>query len=71
MDDIAANALDTALDQVRALLGERFTTAMAVREQHGQDETYHAGAPPDGVAFPRSTEEVSAIVRICARGACR
>ena len=43
MDDIAANALDAALDQVRALLGERFTTAMAVREQHGRDETYHAG----------------------------
>ena len=43
MDDIAANALDTALDQVRALLGERFTTAPAVREQHGHDETYHAG----------------------------
>src|SRR5918996_881672 len=66
MDDIAANALDTALDRVRALLGERFTTAMAIREQHGRDETYHAGAPPDGVAFPTSTEEVSAIVRICA-----
>jgi D-lactate dehydrogenase (cytochrome) len=66
MDDIAANALDAALDQVRALLGERFTTAMAVREQHGRDETYHPGAPPDGVAFPASTEEVSAIVRICA-----
>ena len=66
MDDIAANALDTALSQVRALLGERFTTATAVREQHGHDETYHAGAPPDGVAFPVSTEEVSAIVGICA-----
>jgi D-lactate dehydrogenase (cytochrome) len=66
MDEIASNALNTALEQVRALLGDRFTTAMAVREQHGHDETYHAGAPPDGVAFPVSTEEVSAIVKICA-----
>jgi D-lactate dehydrogenase (cytochrome) len=66
MDDIASNALSAALDQVRALLGDRFTTAMAVREQHGHDETYHAGAAPDGVAFPASTEEVSAIVKICA-----
>jgi D-lactate dehydrogenase (cytochrome) len=66
MDDIAATALDTALDQVRVRLGERFTTAMAIREQHGKDETYHPGAPPDGVAFPVSTEEVSAIVGICA-----
>jgi D-lactate dehydrogenase (cytochrome) len=66
MDEIASNALNTALEQVRALLGDRFTTAMAVREQHGHDETYHAGAPPDGVAFPVSTGEVSAIVKICA-----
>jgi D-lactate dehydrogenase (cytochrome) len=66
MDDVSATALAHALDQVRALLGERLTTSHAVREQHGRDETYHAGAPPDAVAFPRSTEEVSAIVRICA-----
>ena len=37
-----------------------------MREQHGKDQTYHPGAPPDAVAFPRSTEEVSAIVKICA-----
>lgn len=66
MNDAASNALGKALDQVRALLGDRFTTAVAVREQHGRDETYHAGAPPDAVAFPISTEEVSAIVKICA-----
>ena len=66
MDDVSANALAAALDQVEALLGDRFTTSRVVREQHGQDETYHAGAPPDAVAFPLSTEEVSAIVGICA-----
>jgi D-lactate dehydrogenase (cytochrome) len=66
MNDITSNALGSAIEQVQALLGDRLTTAMAVREQHGHDETYHAGAPPDAVAFPVSTEEVSAIVRICA-----
>ena len=66
MDDVSASLLAAALDQVGALLGDRFTTSRAVREQHGHDETYHAGAPPDAVAFPVSTEEVSAIVRICA-----
>src|SRR5690606_34287604 len=30
------------------------------------DQTYHPGAPPDAVAFPHSTEEVAAIVEICA-----
>lgn len=49
-----------------ALLGERFSTATAVREQHGRDESYHPSMPPDAVAFARSTEEVAAIVTACA-----
>jgi D-lactate dehydrogenase (cytochrome) len=66
MNDIAAPAMSAALDQIRAQLGERLSTAIPVREQHGKDQTYHPGAPPDAVAFPRSTEEVSAIVEVCA-----
>lgn len=66
MKELATNALPAALDQIRALLGDRLTTAVAVREQHGKDETYHPGAPPDAVAFVESTEEVSGVVRICA-----
>jgi D-lactate dehydrogenase (cytochrome) len=67
MNDIAAPAVTAALEEIRALLGERLSTAIAVREQHGKDQTYHLGAPPDAVAFPHSTEEVSAIVKICAK----
>jgi D-lactate dehydrogenase (cytochrome) len=66
MNDIARPALAAALDQMRALLGDRLSTATAVREQHGKDQTYHPGAPPDAVAFLRSTDEVSEIVKICA-----
>ena len=52
-------------------LASVISTAAAVREQHGKDVTYHAGHPPDAVAFARTTEEVAEIVRICAaaRGA--
>ena len=56
-----------ALDALRALLGERLSTAQAVRDQHGQDVSYHEGAAPDAVAFAQSNEEVAAIVGICAR----
>jgi D-lactate dehydrogenase (cytochrome) len=56
-----------ALAELRLLLGDRLTTALAVREQHGKDLTYHAGHAPDAVAFPRTTEEVAEIVRVCAR----
>ncbi len=56
-----------AIAELQALLGERLSTAAAVREQHGKDVSYHAGAAPDAVAFAESTEEVAEIVRICAR----
>jgi FAD/FMN-containing dehydrogenase len=66
MNDLAPADLQSALDQIQALLRDRLSTALAVREQHGKDQTYHQGAPPDAVAFAHSTDEVSQIVRICA-----
>ena len=66
MNDVAPSAVTAALDEIRARLGDRLSTAIAVREQHGKDQTYHPGAPPDAVAFPHSTAEVSAIVKVCA-----
>jgi D-lactate dehydrogenase (cytochrome) len=67
MTDLTTTQLKTALDELGALLGDRLTTARAVRERHGKDETYHPGAPPDAVAFAHSTAEVGRIVEICAR----
>src|SRR5260370_14671255 len=58
--------LTAAIDSVRRLLNHRLSTDTSVREQHGKDFSYHSATPPDAVAFPQSTEEVSAIVRICA-----
>ena len=55
-----------ATARLAALLGERFTTSRAVREQHGSDESAYAPVPPDAVAFATSTDEVAQIVRICA-----
>ena len=57
---------DPLIEQLRALLGERLSTAAAVRERHGKDESYHPAVAPDAVAFAESTEEVAAIVRACA-----
>jgi D-lactate dehydrogenase (cytochrome) len=53
------------LAELRQLLGDRLSTSTAICEQHGRDESYHAPHSPDAVAFARSTEEVSAIVRLC------
>ena len=65
MQDSAA-APDELIAELRAMLGERLSTASAVRDQHGKDESYHAPQAPDAVAFPESTDEVAAIVRACA-----
>ena len=52
---------------LRELLGDRLSTSAAICAQHGKDESYHQAHAPDAVAFPRNTEEVAAIVKLCAR----
>src|SRR5499433_3802115 len=60
-------AIDPSLlAELRQLLGDRLSTSASVCAQHGKDESYHAPHAPDAVAFARSTEEVSAIVELCA-----
>ena len=53
------------IDELRVLLGDRLSTADAVRDAHGHDESWHPTEAPDAVAFAQSTEEVAAIMRIC------
>ncbi len=45
--------------------GENVVTAESELIRHGSDESYHPPAAPDVVAYPRSTDDVAAIVRIC------
>jgi D-lactate dehydrogenase (cytochrome) len=54
-----------AIEELRALLGERFSIAQAVREHHGRDESYFAPVPPEAVAFAQTTDEVARIVAVC------
>ena len=57
----------TLITALVAIVGpERVSSALAVREQHGKDESYHPAAPPDMVVFAESTEEVAAVVAACA-----
>jgi D-lactate dehydrogenase (cytochrome) len=47
--------------------GERCSTALAVREQHGRDESPFDAPPPDAVVYCESTEEVAAVVQLADR----
>ena len=60
-------ALDEGfLNALRNIVEQRLSTSQAVCEQHGHDESYHPGRAPDAVIFPKSTEEISKIVKLCA-----
>src|SRR3954447_12781478 len=59
-----AGALAAALSPDRVVAGED------VLRQHGTDESFHAPAAPDLVAYPLDVEECARLVRVCAeRGA--
>lgn len=61
------NPLPQALiDRLTLEFGERFSTSMSVREQHGQDESAFTSTPPQGVLFVLSTEEVSRAIELAA-----
>ena len=66
-DAARAAVTDALMGELQALLGDRVTTAAAVRDHHGSGEDYFPVMPPDAVCFVDSTEEVSAIVSLCAR----
>ncbi len=59
------NSVTQAVAEIREFLGERISTAQAVRDQHGDDVTWHKGVPPDAVAFAENTDECVKIVKIC------
>lgn len=55
------------LEELRGVVEQRLSTSEAVCFQHGKDESWHESMPPGAVVFAHSTEEVSDIVKICAR----
>lgn len=57
------------LEALRARFGDRCSTAAAVREQHGRDESPFPVTPPDAVVFCESTDEVAAVVKLAAEHA--
>ena len=64
---VRALHVDATIAELKAMLGDRLSTAHAVREQHGKDISYHEAPLPDAVVFAESAEEVQKIVQICSR----
>ncbi len=60
-DGIAA-----ALGVLKQHFGEACQTGAAIREQHGHTTTWLTNQAPDAVVFASSTEDVAAVMRVCA-----
>jgi D-lactate dehydrogenase (cytochrome) len=58
--------ISIVINALRGILGDRVSTADSVREHHSHGESWHAPGLPDAVVFPLSTDEVAAIVKVCA-----
>ena len=54
------------VESLSTVVGDRWTRAESELQQHGRGETHLRAAPPDVVVYPESTEEVAALVRVCA-----
>src|SRR5882672_11450364 len=51
-------------DALKARFGDRCSSALAVREQHGRDESPFDVPPPELVVFCESTDEVAAVIKL-------
>jgi len=60
---------EAVIAALREFMGDRITTARAVREQHSRGEDMTQPTLPDLVAFAETTEEVSRILSTCHRHA--
>ncbi len=52
------------LEALKARFGERCSTALAVRQQHGRDESPLDAPPPEAVVFAQSNEDVAFVVSL-------
>jgi len=64
---MTVQAMESAIGELKRVLGARATDASAVRDHHSHGESYHTPAAPDVVCFPSCTDEVVEIVRISER----
>jgi D-lactate dehydrogenase (cytochrome) len=55
------------IETLQARFGARCSTAQAVREQHGSDESTFTVPPPAAVVFAQSSAEVAEVVDLCSQ----
>ena len=69
-DGAAGQGHAEAIGRIAEFLGARLVSSQADRALHGQNETDFPQTPPDAVAYPETTQEVSRILAICNAARC-
>jgi len=65
LPEIHQRAVPPALvEALKTRFGERCSTALVVREQHGRDESVYSVPPPAAVVFAESTADVSDAIKL-------
>ncbi len=62
--------ISSAIDALSSLLGDRLSRSKSDLDLHGQSESHFDPMPPDAVAYPTTTQEVSAILTVCSQHSC-
>ena len=55
------------LEALKVRFGDQLSTAQAVREQHGRDESSFKAPPPTAVVFAESTADVADVVKLASQ----
>ena len=66
-DQLQRETPPALIEALKARFGERCSTALVVREQHGRDESSFAAPPPAAVVFAESTADIADAVKLAAR----
>jgi len=61
------DVINLTIAELSNILPNRVSTSIAVREQYATDFSFHEVSPADAVITAQSSEEVSKIVKICAK----
>lgn len=63
-------SIQSAIDALRPIFGDRLSTGKSVLQQHGRNEAWYPVTPPDAVVWPETTAEVATIARTCNDHGC-
>jgi D-lactate dehydrogenase (cytochrome) len=58
--------IDTVLSILKQQFPDQIQTGQTLRDQHGHTTTWIRTQAPDAVLYPKSTEEIASIIKICA-----